>query len=94
MRLIMSSSLLLILLLSHAAANAAELQFTGVSIYPEQIELLDARSTQQMVVTGIATDQSEQDLTRARLDYLSVVTEYNRAQFDLQRAVGGKAGSR
>lgn len=32
--------------------------------------------------------QAEQDLTRARLDYLSVVTEHNRAQFLLHRATG------
>ena len=32
--------------------------------------------------------QAEQDLTRARLDYLAVVTENNRAQFLLRRAVG------
>ena len=33
--------------------------------------------------------QAEQDLTRARLDYLTVVTENNRAQFLLRRSVGG-----
>jgi outer membrane protein TolC len=32
--------------------------------------------------------QAEQDLTRSRLDYLTIVTEYNRAQFALRRAVG------
>jgi outer membrane protein TolC len=36
---------------------------------------------------------AEQDLTRARLDYLAVVTEHNRAQFLLRRAVGAVAGS-
>ena len=35
--------------------------------------------------------QAEQDLTRARLDYLNIVTENNRAQFLLRRAVGGTA---
>lgn len=34
---------------------------------------------------------AEQELTRARLDYLSVVTEHNRAQFLLRRAVGAEA---
>ena len=33
--------------------------------------------------------QAEQDLTRARLDYLNVITEHNKAQFALQRALGG-----
>ena len=31
---------------------------------------------------------AEQDLTRARLEYLAVVTEHNRAQFLLRRAIG------
>jgi outer membrane protein TolC len=34
---------------------------------------------------------AEQDLTRARLDYLGIVTEHNRAQFLLRRAVGAEA---
>jgi outer membrane protein TolC len=34
---------------------------------------------------------AEQELTRARLDYLTVVTENNRAQFLLRRAVGAEA---
>jgi hypothetical protein len=34
---------------------------------------------------------AEQDLTRARLDYLGVVTEHNRAQFFLRRAIGAEA---
>jgi len=32
--------------------------------------------------------QSEQDLTRARLDYLTIVAEFNKAQYSLQRALG------
>ncbi len=35
--------------------------------------------------------QAEQDLTRARLDYLNIVTEHNRAQFLLRRATGDVA---
>jgi outer membrane protein TolC len=38
--------------------------------------------------------QAEQDLTRARLDYLTVVTEHNRAQFLLKRTVGEGVTSR
>ncbi|MEQ1851102.1 MAG: TolC family protein, partial [Chthoniobacteraceae bacterium] len=34
---------------------------------------------------------AEQELTRARLDYLTVVTENNRAQFLLRRAIGAEA---
>lgn len=36
------------------------------------------------------TIQSEQELTRARRDYLGTVAEYNKAQFTLRRAIGGK----
>ena len=35
---------------------------------------------------------AEQELSRARLDYLTVVTEHNRAQFLLRRAIGADAG--
>ena len=37
--------------------------------------------------------QAGQDLTRARFDYLGVVTEHNRAQFLLRRAIGAEARS-
>src|SRR5439155_27195719 len=38
--------------------------------------------------------QAEQELTRARLDYLGVLAEHNKAQFAAARAIGqlGKAG--
>ena len=32
--------------------------------------------------------QAEQDLTQARLDYLNAVTEYNKAQYALVKAIG------
>jgi outer membrane protein TolC len=52
------------------------------------------RQRQQFGVGEVLENiQAEQDLTRARLDYLTVVTEYNRAQFALRRAVGEKAGA-
>lgn len=34
---------------------------------------------------------AEQDITRARLGYLGVVTGHNRAQFFLRRAIGAEA---
>ena len=47
------------------------------------------RQRQQFGVGEVLENiQSEQDLTRARTDYLSAITDYNRAQFALQRAVG------
>lgn len=52
-----------------------------------------ARQRQQFGVGEVLENvQAEQDLTRARLDYLTVVTEYNRAQFALRRAIGGRMG--
>lgn len=33
--------------------------------------------------------QAEQDLTRARLDYLNAIGDFNKAQFALSRAIGG-----
>ena len=38
-----------------------------------------------------ALSAAEQDLTRARLDYLTAITEHNRAQLALRRAVGNPA---
>lgn len=80
---------------------------TRVQSYGDQVEsarkalaaseeaLKLTRQRQQFGVGEVLENiQAEQDLTRARLDYLTVVTEYNRAQFALRRSVGGKAGSR
>lgn len=36
----------------------------------------------------LETIQAEQDLTRARLDYLRAVSEFNKAQYALKRAIG------
>jgi outer membrane protein TolC len=36
----------------------------------------------------LETIQAEQDLTRARLDYLKTVADFNRAQYFLRKATG------
>ena len=36
----------------------------------------------------LETIQAEQDLTRARLDYLRAVAEFNKAQYALEKATG------
>lgn len=52
-----------------------------------------ARARQQFGVGEVLENiQAEQDLTRSRLDFLTVVTEYNRAQFALRRAIGRTGG--
>jgi outer membrane protein TolC len=54
----------------------------------EQAQKL-ARQRQQFGVGEVLENiQAAQDLTRARLDYLTAITEHNRAQFALRRAVG------
>jgi OMF family outer membrane factor len=51
------------------------------------------RLTQQRKEFGVGavleTIQAEQDLTRARLDYLNAVAEQNKAQYGLSKAIGG-----
>ena len=53
-------------------------------------EALSLTSQRKEFAVGIVLEriQAEQDLTRARLDYLNVVAEFNKAQFELKRAVG------
>jgi outer membrane protein TolC len=54
-----------------------------------------SRDRKEFGVGAVAeTIQSEQDLTRARRDYLGIVAEYNKAQYTLRWATGGKAASR
>ena len=54
-----------------------------------------SRESKEFWVGVVAeTIQSEQDLTRARRDYLGTVAEYNKAQFTLQRAIGAKSAGR
>jgi outer membrane protein TolC len=38
--------------------------------------------------------QAEQELTRARLDFLNAVAEHNKAQYALRKAIGGSVGDR
>jgi outer membrane protein TolC len=40
----------------------------------------------------LETIQAEQDLARARNDYLNIVTDYNKTQYALLRALGGLSG--
>jgi len=53
-------------------------------------EALRLASQRKEFAVGVVLEhvQAEQDLTRARLDYLNVVAEFNKAQFELKRAIG------
>jgi len=56
----------------------------------ETLRLSQARK-EFAVGAVLETIQAEQELTRARLDYLIALAEYNKAQYGLHRAVGGIA---
>src|SRR5205814_9282248 len=53
----------------------------------EALSLAEARKEFAVGVV-LETIQAEQDLTRARLDYLKTVADFNRAQYALKKAVG------
>jgi len=54
----------------------------------ETLRLTQARK-EFAVGAVLETIQAEQDLTRARLDYLNALAEYNKAQYGLHKAIGG-----
>jgi len=54
----------------------------------ETLRLTQARKEFAVGVV-LETIQAEQDLTRARLDFLNALAEYNKAQYALQKAIGG-----
>lgn len=55
-----------------------------------ELTLQLARDRKEFGVGAVLeTIQAEQDLTQARLDYLNVVSEHNKAQYALERARGG-----
>jgi outer membrane protein TolC len=72
-------------------SNGDQLDSAREALSASEQALKLARERQQFGVGEVLENiQAEQDLTRARLDYLTVVTEYNRAQFALRRAIGGR----
>jgi len=58
----------------------------------ETLRLTQARK-EFAVGAVLETIQAEQDLNHARLDYLNALAEYNKAQYGLQKAIGGLSGS-
>lgn len=53
-------------------------------------EALQLSQTRKEFAVGLVLEsiQAEQDLTKARLDYLTIVSEFNKAQFSLRKAIG------
>jgi outer membrane protein TolC len=72
----------------HSLGDQIEFSRKALSSAEQSLKL--ARQRQQFGVGEVLENiQAAQDLTRARLDYLTSVTEHNRAQFALRRALGG-----
>ena len=70
---------------------ADQIEFSKKALSAAEQSLKLARQRQQFGVGEVLENiQAEQDLTRARLDYLTAITGNNRAQFALRRAVGRK----
>ena len=75
----------------HSLADQIGFARKALSAAEQTLKL--ARERQQFGVGEVLENiQAEQDLTRARLDYLTAITDYNRAQFALQRAIGARSG--
>ena len=57
-------------------------------------ETLRLTSQRKEFAVGLVLEriQAEQDFTRARLDYINTVAEFNKAQFELKRAIGDAPG--
>jgi outer membrane protein TolC len=76
---------------AHARVHslADQIGFARKALSAAEQSLKLTRQRQEFGVGEVLENiQAEQDLTRARLDYLNVITEHNKAQFALQRAVG------
>ena len=82
---------------AHARAHslADQIEFSRKALSAAEQTLKLARQRQQFGVGEVLENiQAEQDVTRARLDYLTAITEQNRAQFALRRAVGASSPPR
>ena len=80
---------------AHARARsfADQIDYSRKALDAAEQSLKLTRQRQQFGVGEVLENiQAAQDLTRARLDYLTAITEHNRAQFALRRAVGEGAG--
>src|SRR5205823_3820591 len=73
--------------LAHAQSEADQVAIArkAIEAAAETLRLSQARK-EFGVGAVLETIQAEQDLTRARLDYLSAVVEFNKAQYALQKA--------
>jgi len=70
-------------------SQADQLSISTRAIQAAEETLRLSRERKELAVGAVLeTVQAEQELTRARLDYLSAITEYNKAQYGLKHAIG------
>lgn len=75
---------------THAQSLLDQLVMAKQNLTTASETLRLTRERKQFGVGAVLEDiQAQQELTRARSDYLSAIAEYNKAQFALSRAVGG-----
>ena len=74
---------------TRAQSQADQLATTRLAIQAAQETLRLTQERKQFAVGAVLESiQAEQELTRARLDYLDAVSEFNKAQYSLRRAIG------
>jgi outer membrane protein TolC len=75
--------------LVHVQSLAAQLKTLRRAVNEAQETLRLTRERKEFAIGAVLeTIQSEQDLTQTRLDYISAVGEYNKAQYALRKAIG------
>jgi outer membrane protein TolC len=70
--------------------SAADQLVTARNVLALAEESLRLAEQRKEFAVGVVLEaiQAEQDLTRARLDYLKTIADFNRAQYTLQKAIG------
>lgn len=73
----------------HAQSLGDQLAIARNALAAAEETLKLSRERKQFAIGAVLeVIQAEQELTRARLDYVSLVAEHNKAQYALQRAIG------
>jgi outer membrane protein TolC len=73
---------------------ADQIQTSSAAVRAAEGALQLTRQRKEFGVGAVLEDiNAQQDLTRAQLDYVGIVAEFNKAQFSLLKATGGLPGS-
>jgi outer membrane protein TolC len=79
--------------LVHVQSLASQIELAKRNLVTSGEALRLTRERKQYGVGVVLEDiQAQQDLTRARSDYVSTLAEYNKAQYALNKAVGALPG--